>query len=363
MPYFYTRNNLKNQQLHGEEVSPRGRILFASCRSGTGLADLVVAQYRESLAEAGVEEDLSYLKDLDKQFSDTENVVRLEADVSGNDIYLFQSILDPNSGSSIDQNYIAFLLAVRAFREWGANHVTAVLPYLAYARQDKSTRFNREPTSARLLADFSIEAGIDRLVTWHPHSAQIQGFYHRVPLDRLESYTLFREVFEKYKGREEVVLVAPDAGASKFVTHLGRDLDVNSAIASKYRPKPEEAVISEVIGDFRGKRIAIILDDMISSGGTIYNLVKILVEEKGIEKVYIGVSHNLCLENARERLIELNEGYHLEEVITTNSIPQSQGFRELDFVREIDLSGILCQVINRIHYNKPVSELFYSSET
>jgi ribose-phosphate pyrophosphokinase len=356
---FYTKEELHLQQIKGF-VSPRGRLLFASCRSGTSLAEQVVAHYRDSMDDAGLDEGFVFITNLDEQFSDTEDVVRLKTDVSGNDVFLFQSLLDPNSDRSIDQNYMAFLLAVRAFKEWGANHVTAILPYLAYARQDKPSRFSREPTSARLMADFSIEAGIDRLVTWHPHSAQIQGFYHRVPLDRLESYSLFQQSYEEFRGRNDVVLVAPDAGASKFVTHLGRTLALNSAIASKYRPRPEEAVISEVIGDFRGKSTAVILDDMISSGGTIYNLAKVLVKEKGIKKIYIGVSHNLCLETARERLVELRQKYHLEEVITTNSIPQSESFKQLDFLREVDLSGILSQVINRIHFNKPVSELNYS---
>jgi ribose-phosphate pyrophosphokinase len=295
--------------------------LFASCRSGAYLASKVVSRYHEFNNEAGVREELEYLENVDDQFSDSETIVRLKVDVSGNDVYLFQSLLDPISDKVVDQNYMAFLIAARAFREWGANHVTAILPYLAYSRQEKPTRFTREASTARLLADFSLEAGIDRVVTWHPHSPHIQGFYHLVPLHRLEALSLFIKTFARFKGRSDVVLVAPDAGASKFVTQVGRELKINVAIASKYRPRPEEAVISEVIGDFSGKRIAIILDDMISTGGTIYNLVKILFEEKYIGEVYIGVSHNLCLEKAYHCLLDLHQNFGLQEVITTNSIP------------------------------------------
>ena len=148
----------------------------------------------------------------------------------------------------------------------GANYVTAVLPYLAYARQDKPTRFEREPSIANLLADLSVEAGIDRLVTWHPHSPKVQGFYDQVPVVRLESHSFFVEVYRRFARRGDVILVAPDAGASGFVTRIARELNLNAAIASKYRPRPEEAVIHEVIGDFTGKTIAIVLDDMISRG-------------------------------------------------------------------------------------------------
>lgn len=123
-----------------------------------------------------MEGDLIYLENVDGQFSDSETFARLSQDVSGGDVYLFQGLLDPVSEQSVDQNYMAFLIAVRAFREWGANHVTGILPYLAYARQDKPTQYEREPATANLMADMSIAAGIDRLITWHPHSPRSRAF-------------------------------------------------------------------------------------------------------------------------------------------------------------------------------------------
>ncbi|UJS18486.1 MAG: ribose-phosphate diphosphokinase [Candidatus Jettenia sp.] len=204
---------------------------------------------------------------------------------------------------------MALFIAARTFRENGANHVTAVLPYLAYARQDKPTRFMREPTTAKLMADMSIEAGIDRLVVWNPHCDQIRGFYGSMPVNVLGSLPLYIDEYRRFQGREDTIAVAPDAGASKFVAHFGRALNLKCAVASKYRPRPEEAIISEIIGDFTGKKIAIILNDMISSGGAIYALIKRLVEEKGIEEIYLGISHNLCVGNAHDRLIDLYKNY------------------------------------------------------
>jgi ribose-phosphate pyrophosphokinase len=304
---------------------------------------------------------MRYLAEVDFQFSDSETCVRLDLHVSGYDVFLFQALFDPTSDRSVDENYMAFLIAARAFREHGANHVTAVLPYLAYGRQDKPTKFMREPTTARLMADFAIKAGIDRLIAWNPHLAQIRGFYGSMPVIMLDSLTLFIQAFRRFQGREDVIAVAPDAGASKFVTYFGRALDLECAIASKHRPRPEEAEISEIIGDLSGKRIAIVLDDMISSGGTMYSLIKKLVAETRVKEVYVGASHNLCTQAAYERLVTLYDEDHLRELIITNSIPQTEAFQALPFVSIRCLSDSLSRTINRIHYNRSVSELFYRS--
>ena len=156
-----------------------------------------------------------------------------------------------------------------------------------------------------------------------------------------------------------MIAVAPDVGASKFVTHFGRALDVKCAIASKYRPRPEEVLISEVIGDFAGKKVAIVLDDMISGGGTILALIRKLVGEMGIERVILGVSHNLCVGDALERLKEMNRECALERVVVTNSIPQTEVFCALPFVTVKCLSDTFARAVNRIHYDRSVSEVFY----
>jgi len=353
---FITPGRFAQEQSQGSE-SPRGRLLIACCRSGFELSQKVVYRYNELLAKNGTSCDVHHLANIDRQFSDSETCVRLDIDVSGDDVFLFQALLDPTSNRSIDQNYMAFLIAVRTIREWGANHITGVLPYLAYARQDKPTRFTREPTTAKLMADLSVVAGIDRLVTWDPHCTPIHGFYGQIPINNLESLALFSSVFKRFQSRPDVILVAPDAGASKFVTFLGRILNLNCAIASKDRPNIEEAEISEIIGDFSEKRVAVVLDDMISSGGTVYELVKKLVIEKRIEEVYLGVSHSLCMEVAYQRLLDLHEHYHLKEMVVTNSIPQTRQFCELPFVSIACLSDILARVINRIHYNRSMSDL------
>lgn len=353
---FYTPRQYDQEQ-GLRNGSPRGELLIASCRSGDRIARQIVEWYATLLEEGGDPGGVIHLSNIDRQFSDSETCARLEIDVSGHDVFLVQSLLDPNADRSIDENYTAFFTAARAFREWGANHVTGVLPYLAYARQDKATRGTREPTTAKLMADLSIAAGIDRLVTWDPHCTPIHGFYGQIPVDSLGPAGLFARIFERFRGRPDSILVAPDAGAIKLVTDLGRRLNLNCAIASKDRPRPEEAEILEVIGDFSGKRTAIIVDDMISSGGTVYELVKKLRAGTALGEFYVAVSHNLCMVSAYERLLDLHEHDRLKAVSVTNSIPQTGAFLTLGFISVTSLSDILARVINRIHYNRSISGL------
>jgi len=357
VPLFYTPEWFAEKPMV-KSGSPHGKLLIASCRSGTYIASNVVNLYRQKLIERGSAGQIEFLEDVDFQFSDSEVGVRLDMDVSGKDVYLFQALFDTHSKYGIDHNLMAFLIAVRAFREWGANRVTGILPYLAYARQEKPTKFKREPTTAKLIAELCIASGIDRLVTWNPHYGSIHGFFGKVPVEALEPLRMFVSLFKQFKGREDVIAVAPDAGASKFVTHFSRRLNLNSAVASKHRPSHDKAVISEIIGDFTGKRIAILVDDMISTGGTVYSLAQKLIAETGIEQIYVCVSHNLCLPIALDRFSELHQKGNLKKLIATNSIPQSDDFRDQPFLEIQDLSEPLTMVINRIHYNQAVTELF-----
>ncbi|UCF66256.1 MAG: ribose-phosphate pyrophosphokinase [Acidobacteriota bacterium] len=354
---FITPENFAREQTRGME-SPRGPLLIAGCRTSSLLVEAVVSQYQRLLAKAGSNQKVAHLDGVDDAFTDSETRVRLDCHVGGCDVFLLQTLFDPRSPLGIDRHYMTFLIAARAFREHGASHVTGVLPYLAYARQDKPTKFLREPTTAKLMADLAIEAGIDRLITWNPHSAQIRGFYGTIPVNVLESLSFFIDEFHRFRNREDVIAVAPDAGASKLVTRFGRALGLRCAIASKFRPRTEEAEITEIIGDFTGKRVAIIIDDMISSGGTIDALVRKLVDEKGIEEVHLGVSHSLCVGDACERLRHLHDSFRLHDMVVTDSVPQTEAVRSLSFVTIRPLADTLSRTINRVHYNRSVSEIF-----
>jgi ribose-phosphate pyrophosphokinase len=336
----------KKQESPEENKHSRRRFIIASCRSGTYLAEQVEEKLSSLLSHGG--DGLIFLNNIDFQFPDSETCVRLSEDVSGCDIFLFQALYDTYSGRSVDQNYMALLIAAKTFRNWGSRQVVAVLPYLAYSRQDKPTWYRREPTTARIMADLSINSGIDRLVTWHPHCRQVHGFYGSIAVDSLDYLSFFVKEFERFRDREDVIAVAPDAGASKFITQFGKELNVKCAMAAKYRVAHGEARTVDITGDFSGRRTAIILDDMISSGGTVYELVKKLAMEKNITDIHLGFSHNLCTNAAGERLVELHERYHLKEVVVTDSIQQTQEFLNLPFLTVRSLTDEMAHAIVRI---------------
>jgi ribose-phosphate pyrophosphokinase len=356
---------ITGRRYHSESVtshrSDRGGLLIAACRSGSALASRVTHCYQMLTAQEDGEEaagPVAHEFELDTSFSDSESSVRIESHVSGADVFLFQCLYDPLSSRPVDQNYLALLIAVRAFREHGARHITVLAPYLAYSRQDKPTRFTREPTTARLMADLTASSGADRLVTWHPHSDQLRGFYGPLTVHMLDPLDLFVEIFDEYRGRDDCIVVAPDAGALKLATYFSRRLSIQTAIAAKFRPRPEEVQYSEVIGQFSGKRVALILDDILSSGGTVQSLVRTLVRDKGIREVHLGISHNLCRDIALARIREMHDQYNLRSLVVTDSIPQSAHFTALPNFSVRSLSDTFCRLINRIHYNHSVSELF-----
>jgi ribose-phosphate pyrophosphokinase len=340
------------------ETGRPDNLVIAACASAVDFASRIAGCYQKRLAEQGCDRPVIFLDRLEHRFSDSESRIRIDRHIGGSDVFLIQQLLDPISGKEVNQNYLSFLIAARAFREHGAGRITAVLPYLAYARQDKPTKYTREPTTAQLMAELSLAAGIDRLIAWAPHSTQIHGFYGAAPIHLLDPQNLFLRAFSRFRGRQEIIVTAPDAGAAKLATHFSREIDISCAVASKYRPKPGSVEISDVIGDFSGKTAALILDDMISSGGTIYELAQKLIRDKGIEELYVGVGHNLCLPEARERLLELYQQGYLKELVTTDSVPQTEQFRSLPFISIHDLDEILCRTINRVHYNCSVSDLF-----
>jgi ribose-phosphate pyrophosphokinase len=360
-PTFLTPERFARQQAH-RMVSPRGRLVIASCAGGSYMARSVVDRYAELMGQAGSGDRPGFLEDIDRRFSDGEVCVRLAEHVGGADVFLFQALFDPTGARTIDENYMSLLMGVRALVEHGARHVVGVVPYLAYARQDKPTKFTREATGARLMADLAVTAGLSHLITWQPHSDQLRGFYGTIPATMLESLSLFAAEYERFRGRDDVIVVAPDPGASKDVTHFGHMMGLRCAVGAKHRPKPEVAVVTDIIGDFAGKRIALVLDDMISNAGTMFAVVRKLVEEKGIEEVYVGASHNVCVGKARERLEDLHVNCNLREVIVTNSIPQTDEFRELGFVKVRCLSDAFARTINRTHYNRSISEVFSHAE-
>ncbi len=352
-------NSTQNQKpIKNQKSIPsttEGPLLIASCRSGTKIASNVIETYRVLFAKDEGTREINFLRNVDFKFVDGETCIRLEEDVNGKDVFLFQALQDPTSTRSVDENYMAFLLALRTFHEWGANRVTGVLPYLAYARQDKHTPGEREPISVELMADLSIEAGLDRLVVWAPHDTRIHGFYGKVPVDALQAIQLFKNHYKSKQSQKNLIGVAPDAGAARFMIPFCRQMDLQCAVTAKYRPAPEKTTITDIMGNFEDMKQAIVLDDMINTGGTVEAVIKKLHTEKEIEKIWLGVSHFLGSDQAKDRLILLHEDFGLEELVITDSVPPTDDLKNLEFVKIKSIGKSLANAIHCIHRNLPLT--------
>ena len=329
--------------------SSRGHLVIAGCSSGTHLAGQVAQQCLENLSSAGFARHPTHLANIDYRFENSETCIRLGAEVEGADAYVIQALCDPASDQSADDNYIALLAAGRAMREYGAAHVTAVIPYLAYGRQDKPSEGEREPVTARLMADLTVAAGYDRVMTWHPHCGQLRGFYGGLPVHFLDPLPYFQEVFAAFAGRDDSIVVAPDAGAAKLAIRVANNLDLRFAVGAKHRPARDTVEMGEIAGDFRRVHTALVVEDELGTGGTAAGLVARLFEKIGVQEIRLAVSHNRCLDSAEDRLRSLNRNQGLAELVVTDSIPQTRAFRDLEFLRVHSLAEPVSAAITNIH--------------
>ena len=276
------------------------------------------------------------------RFSDGEIRVQINENVRGSDVFVIQSLCNPTN-----DNIMELLLILDALKRSSAYRITAVIPYFAYARQDRKDK-PRVPISAKLLADLIQKAGAHRVLTVDLHSAQIQGFFN-CPVDNLYALPVIYKYLEE-KNLENTVVVSPDAGGVERARVLANKLKAGLAIIYKRRPAPNVVETLDIIGDIKGKT-AIIVDDMIDTAGTIASASKMLIE-KGAKSVIAACTHPVFSGPAIERL----RNSPIEEVITTDTIPLKD--KKFDKLKVLTLSRLVGEAIRRINIESSVSSLF-----
>jgi len=277
------------------------------------------------------------------EWSDGETRVKLEENVRGSDVFAIQSLSHP-----VNHHLMELLIMIDAIKRASAARVTAVIPYFAYAKQEKKTA-GREPISASLVANLLMTAGVDRVVTLDLHAPAIEGFF-KVPVDHLRATPMLAATFRRM-GIEDLVAVSPDAGgvarAEDFRVRAGASL----AIASKKRPSPEEAEDLEVVGDVEGKT-AVIVDDMISSGSTMLNCAEKLIE-RGAKRVFAAAVHPILSGDAPARF----EASPIEKLYVTDTLPIPEE-RRTNRLEVLTVAPLLAEAIMRIHKDLSISALF-----
>jgi ribose-phosphate pyrophosphokinase len=276
------------------------------------------------------------------RFSDGEIRVQINENVRGADVFVIQSLTHPTNDSIME-----LLLLLDALKRSSAHRITAVIPYYAYARQDRKDK-PRVPISAKLLADLIQTAGAHRVLTVDLHSAQIQGFFN-IPVDNIFALPVIYE-YLKAKNIEDLVIVSPDAGGVERARMLQNRLGGNLAIIYKKRPAPNVVETLDVIGDVSGKN-AVIIDDIIDTAGTIVAAADMLIS-KGAKSVIAACTHPVFSGPAVERL----KNSSIQEVIVTNTIPVDG--KEFDKLTVISVAELIGEAIKRINIESSVSSLF-----
>ncbi len=278
-----------------------------------------------------------------ERFADNETYVQFLENIRGKDVFLVQPTCNP-----ANENIMELLIMIDAAKRASAGRITAVMPFYGYRRQDRKTE-SREPITAKLVADLLTAAGADRVVVIDLHSGQVQGFFN-IPLDNLTAEPLILNYLRSMK-LPNLTVVAPDVGSAKGARDFARLLDAEMAVISKKRGVHDEVETVSLIGEVKGKNIAII-DDEISTGGTIVNAAKIL-KENGAGDIYVAVTHPILAGNATEKL----NAAPIKELIVTDTIPIAEN-KMIGKIKVLSVSEILARAIGNIHANKSVSELF-----
>ena len=268
--------------LKGERIPCDDKIRIFTGNSNPALAQKICDSLDVPLGAARV-----------RTFSDGEIMVEIGENVRGRDVYIIQSTCSPTNN-----NLMELLIMTDALKRASAATITAVIPYYGYARQDRKAA-PRTPITAKLVADLITTAGVDRVVTIDLHAGQIQGFFN-IPVDNLYAAPVILDYLKTRFDGEEVVMVSPDAGGTERARAFAKRLECTLAVIDKRRTGPNVAEVMHLIGDVRGK-VAIILDDMIDTAGTLTQAAKAL-KENGASAIYACATHGVLSGPAIERI-------------------------------------------------------------
>jgi len=264
---------------------------------------------------------------------DGEIGVRIDEDVQGKDVFIIQSTSKP-----VNDNIMELLVMIDAARRSAADRITVVIPYFGYARQDRRDEGDRVPITARLVANLIEAAGADRLVTMELHSTQIQGFFD-IPVEHLYAGDIFAEHFRAME-IPNLCVCSPDVGSIKMARGMANKLHAGLATVDKRRISGEVTKIGFVIGDVKDKNV-ILLDDMISTAGSISEASKV-VKEMGARDVYLAAVHGIF---CGEALLKVCSS-PIKGVYVTDTIEQAFVGRD---VIQLSTALVFAHAIERIH--------------
>ncbi|MEN1682215.1 MAG: ribose-phosphate pyrophosphokinase [Planctomycetota bacterium] len=283
-------------------------------------------------------------------FPDGEISCKIDEDVRGRDVFLIQPTCPP-----VNDTLMELLVMIDSCLRASADRITAVIPYFGYARQDRKDE-GRVPITAKLVANLITRAGANRVLTMDLHAAQIQGFFD-VPVDHLYAAPVLNQYFKKYLAdsnvaEQDVVIVSPDEGSIKRALGHAKRLGGSVAIIDKRRMSATQTVQANILGGPIEGKVALMFDDMISTGGSIRGAAAVL-HDHGVKEIHVGATHAVLCGNAIENL----EAANLSSLVCTNSIPLGADLM-LPQTKVLSVAPLLSRAIAAIHRNESVSRLF-----
>src|SRR5499427_10722355 len=277
-----------------------------------------------------------------ERFPDGETSVRLDEPVRGREVFIVQPTSPP-----VNEHLVELLAFADACRRASAAHVTTIIPYFGYARSDKR-HGRREPITASMVADMIQAVGVNHVVTIDLHAPQIEGFFH-IPVDSLTAARVMVEALRPGLSAETVV-ISPDAGRVRMATEYARLLGAPVAVLHKERASGVETRVTRLVGDVRD-RPCLIVDDMISTGGTIVESVEALLEAGARPEIAVAATHGILLAGAREKLTR----HEMSEVLVTDTVaPPAHGWPQL---RVVSVAPLIASALRRFLADGPLRAL------
>tara|TARA_B100000524_G_scaffold253372_1_gene136875 strand:- start:399 stop:1340 length:942 start_codon:yes stop_codon:yes gene_type:complete len=300
-----------------------------SCTNSVALGESIAKSYGEELGNV-----------ITSTYSDGEFQPSYEESIRGTRIFIIAST---NPGP---ENLMELLLMLDAAKRASARHITAVIPYFGWARQDRKDK-PRVPIAAKLVAKMLETAGATRIITMDLHADQIQGFFEK-PVDHLYASTIFLP-YLKSLNLDNLTIASPDMGGSKRAYAYSRALESDVVICYKQRKKANVISHMELIGDVTGKNV-VLVDDMVDTAGTLTKAADLMIE-RGALSVRAICTHPILSGNAYQRL----EDSKLEQLIVTDSIPLTQKNSK---IKVLSCADLFADVMHKVHNNKSISSNF-----
>jgi len=302
---------------------------FFACSQSEELAQKIVKAYGTTLGNI-----------ITTRYSDGEYQPSFEESIRGRRVFLIGST-NPDA-----DNLMQLLLMLDAAKRASARHITAVIPYYGWARQDRKDK-SRVPIAAKLIAKMLETAGATRIVTMDLHAAQIQGFFER-PVDHLFASTVFLPYLRSLK-LGNLTMASPDMGGSKRAYAYAKAMESDVVICYKQREKANIISHMELIGDVTGKNV-VLVDDMVDTAGTLTKAADLMME-RGALSVRAICTHPVLSGDAYQRL----EASSLEELIVTDTIPLTQ---KCSKIRVVSCAELFADVLKSVNENRSITSKF-----